>query len=519
MASHSPLFHQPLTSVDSRRSSGLLLHITSLPSDYGIGDLGPAAFRFADFLARTNQRLWQMLPVSPIGPGASPYSSPSTFAGNPLLISPQPLVENGLLDDEDLAPLAELPTDHVDYARLVPRKRKVLRTAFQRFRETTSTVDATRFQRFRTTQSEWLEEYALYAALKDAHDGAPWTDWDTSLVRRDPEALDRAREEHAEAIERHVFWQYLFHRQWSALQAYCRARDIRLFGDLPIYVAPDSADVWANQELFHLDDDGTPAMVAGVPPDYFSPEGQLWGNPTYRWDRMEERGFEWWTQRLRLTFERFDLVRLDHFRGFERYWTVPAGRSTAIKGEWKDGPGAAFFTAMEDEFGELPVVAEDLGIITEDVEALRDTFEFPGMAVLQFAFGGNPTNEFLPHNYQHDLVAYPGTHDNNTTVGWWTEKLSEKGKDFARSYLNLADDDPATQIHRHALRALMASVADRVVTPLQDVLGLGSEARMNTPGTSEGNWAWRFTSDQVSDEDEEMLKTLTYLYGRASSYD
>jgi len=504
--------------VDSRRSSGVLLHITSLPSEYGIGDLGPAAFRFADFLIRTNQRLWQVLPITPVGPGASPYSSPSTFAGNPLLISPQPLVENGLLTEEDLAPLAELPNDHVDYARLVPRKRTVLRTAFRRFQDNTSTVDVSRFRRFRNTHSEWLEEYALYAALKNAHNGAPWMDWPTPLVQREPDALKRARTEHAEAIERHIFWQYLFHRQWTALQAYCRARNIRLFGDLPIYVAPDSADVWANQELFHLNDDGTPAVVAGVPPDYFSPEGQLWGNPIYRWDRMEKRGFEWWTHRLRLTFERFDLVRLDHFRGFERYWEVPAGHSTAIKGTWEEGPSTAFFTAMEEEFGELPVVAEDLGIITEDVKALRDTFDFPGMAVLQFAFEGSPTNEFLPHNYHQDLVAYPGTHDNNTTAGWWSEALSTEGKKFARSYLDLPDENPAAHIHRHALRALMASVADRVVTPLQDILGLGSEARMNTPGTTSDNWDWRFTPDQLSEADAEALKELTYLYGRASGY-
>jgi len=505
--------------VDSQRVSGVLLHISSLPSAYGIGDLGAAAFRFADFLTRNNQRLWQMLPVGPVGPGASPYSSPSTFAGNPLLIAPAPLVESGLLEEEELAPLTDLPDDHVDYERLVPRKRTVLRTAFRRFQEDASTIDATRFKKFRETQSAWLDEYALYAALKEAHDGAPWTDWTPALAHCEPDALQRAREEHAESIRKHIFWQYLFHRQWTALQAYCRARDIRLFGDLPIYVAHDSADVWAHQELFHLDDTGEPSVVAGVPPDYFSPEGQRWGNPIYRWDRMKEHGYAWWTERLRRAFEQFDLVRLDHFRGFDEYWQIPADQSTAIKGEWRDGPGAHFLRAMEDEFGTLPVVAEDLGIITDSVKDLRDQFALPGMAVLQFAFGGSPENNFLPHNYRRNLVVYTGTHDNNTTVGWWRNDLSDEGRAFARSYLNLPEPVADEEVHRHAIRAIMASVADRVVIPLQDIMGLGSEGRMNTPGTLEENWTWRFTPDQIAEEDAEVLKEFTHLYGRASSYD
>ncbi len=504
--------------MDSRRTSGILLHITSLPSAYGIGDLGAAAFRFADFLTRTNQRLWQVLPVGPVGLGASPYSSSSTFAGSPLLIGPGPLVESGLLTKEELAPLTKLPDDHVDYERLVPRKHEVLRAAFRRFQADASAIDATRLKKFRDIQSAWLDEYALYAALKEAHDGAPWTEWEPPLAHGNPEALKRARDEHAETIKKHIFWQYLFHRQWTALQAYCRARDIHLFGDLPIYVAPDSADVWAHQDLFHLDD-GEPSVVAGVPPDYFSPEGQRWGNPIYRWDRMEDRGYQWWTERLRRVFELFDLVRLDHFRGFDEYWQIPASHSTAIKGEWKEGPGADFFEAMEEEFGELPVIAEDLGTISDSVKDLRDTFEFPGMAVLQFAFGGTPENDFLPHNHRRNLVVYTGTHDNNTTVGWWQEELSDEGKDFARSYLDLPENGQDEEIHRHAIRAIMASVADRVVIPLQDVIGLGSEARMNTPGTLNGNWEWRFTPDQISEEDEEFLKELTHLYGRASSYD
>jgi 4-alpha-glucanotransferase len=427
-------------------------------------------------------------------------------------------VESGLLTIEDLEPLTELPDDHVDYEHLVPRKRTVLQAAFRRFQADASSIDATRLKRFRDTQSAWLNEYALYAALKEAHDGAPWTEWEPPLARCDTDALKRARDEHAETIKKHVFWQYLFHRQWTALQSYCHARDIHLFGDIPIYVAPDSADVWAHQELFHLNDDGEPRVVAGVPPDYFSPEGQRWGNPLYRWDRMKERGYQWWTERLRRAFGLFDLVRLDHFRGFDEYWQIPADQKTAIKGEWKEGPGTDFFDAMEEEFGELPVVAEDLGIITDSVKDLRDTFEFPGMAVLQFAFGGSPDNDFLPHNYRRNLVVYTGTHDNNTTVGWWENGLSDDGKEFARSYLNLPDEGGDEEIHRHAVRSIMASVADRVVIPFQDVIGLGSEGRINTPGTQQGNWTWRFTPDQVSEEDEEFLTDLTHLYGRASGY-
>ncbi len=503
--------------MDSRRVSGIFLHITSLPSPYGIGDLGSAAFRFADFLTRTNQRLWQVLPLGPVGFGASPYSATSTFAGNPLLISPEPLVEYGLLTEEDLEPLKELPDDHVDYERVETRKKAVLRKAFEQYQVDQSAVSEADLEQFLTSQASWLDDYALYAALKDAHDGAPWTAWEAPLVRRDPEALERAREEHAEAIRMHVFWQYLFHRQWRALQAYCHTRDIRLFGDLPIYVARDSADVWAHQELFQLDEDGSPSVVAGVPPDYFSPEGQRWGNPIYRWDRMRENGYQWWKDRMRRTLDLVDLVRLDHFRGFEAYWEIPAESETAINGTWTDGPGASFFEALEEELGELPVVAEDLGVITDEVEALRDQFDFPGMAVLQFAFENDPSNDFLPHNYRQNLVAYSGTHDNNTTVGWWENELTlEEARTYARDYLDL--DASGAPIHKQALRYLMASVADRMVMPLQDVLGLGEEARMNNPGEPNGNWRWRVTPDQITDEAEERLSTLTRIYGRAQEY-
>lgn len=512
------LFHPTFfVFVDSRRVSGLLLHITSLPSPYGIGDLGPAAYRFADFLTRTNQRLWQVLPLGPVGFGASPYSATSTFAGNPLLISPDPLLEYGLLSEDDLAPLTELPADHVDYERVRARKTVLLRTAFERFEADRSAVDEADFKQFRNSQASWLQDYVLYAALKDAHAGKPWQKWPRPLARREPDALARARERYEERVRMHAFWQYLFHRQWTALQSYCHARDIRLFGDLPIYVARDSADVWAHQDLFRLEADGTPSVVAGVPPDYFSPEGQRWGNPIYHWEKMRTNGYQWWIDRMRRTLDRVDLVRLDHFRGFDAYWQIPAESDTAVNGEWVDGPGASFFETLKAELGSLPVVAEDLGVITDSVEALRDQFEFPGMAVLQFAFEDDPTNEFLPHNYRRNLVAYPGTHDNNTTVGWWKNDLTlPEARDYARSYLAL--DSSQAPVHVQLLRTLMASVADRVVTPLQDVLGLGEEARMNTPGSPNGNWSWRFTRGQINEAVEERLSTLTRIYGRAEEY-
>lgn len=510
----SPIFLLP---VDSQRVSGLLLPIPSLPSAYGIGDLGPAAYRFADFLTRSEQRLWQVLPLGPTGYGGSPYSATSTFAGNPLLISPEPLVEYGLLTDDDLAPLRALPNDRVDYAAVTARKRAVLQTAFERFENNGSAVDETALAQFRREQHEWLDDYALYAALKDAHDEAPWTEWPAPLARRDPEALDHAREEHAAAVRMHTFWQYLFHHQWSALKAYCQTRDIRLFGDVPIYVAHDSADVWAHQDLFQLEEDGTPTAVAGVPPDYFSPEGQRWGNPLYRWNRMQANDYAWWTARMRRALDRFDLVRLDHFRGFDAYWRVPAEEDTAVNGEWVEGPGASLFNTLEEKLEALPVVAEDLGIITESVEALRDQFGFPGMAVLHFAFDDDPSNDFLPHNHHRNLVAYTGTHDNNTTMGWWNDELSDEGRDFARGYLDL--ESSAAEVPTQCIRYLMASVANWVVFPLQDVLGLGAEARINTPGSPNGNWTWRVTADQLTEEAEEVLGRLTRLYGRVRTYD
>ena len=500
------------------RRSGLLLHITSLPSRYGIGDLGPAAYAFADGLARTHQRLWQVLPLGPIGYGHSPYSSPSTFAGNPLLISPERLVDTGLLERADLADAPDFPPDHVDFKRVLPFRRALLEKAYRRFFEAPD-VHAEAFERFREGNADWLDDYALFMALKEAIGGA-WTDWPRPLALRHEKALEEARAQHAEAVRMHQFWQWLFAEQWAALKAYCNGRGIALFGDIPIYVAHDSADVWASADQFFLDEDGRPVVVAGVPPDYFSETGQRWGNPIYRWDAMREEGYTWWKRRMAAVLAQVDLVRLDHFRAFAAYWEIPAEEETAIRGQWVDGPGSDLFDALRDELGALPVVAEDLGVITPDVRALMVEQGFPGMAVLLFAFHGDPASPFLPHNHLPEQVAYTGTHDNDTVVGWWRERFStedaeavEESQQFTRAYLDL-DASREADIHWAFIRALLGSVARTAIMPVQDLLGLGNEARMNTPGQGQGNWGWRLRPGQLTSDVEKRLRTLTELYDR-----
>lgn len=501
------------------RSSGILLHISSLPCKYGIGDLGPAAYQFADFLAEAGQRVWQVLPLVPVGHGNSPYSSPSTFAGNPLFTSPDVLLGEGLLEKDELNGRVDFPDDHVDFEAVIPYKHTLLSRAFDHFRRGESNIDAEAFQNFRAANAHWLPDYALFVALKNAFDNTAWTEWPRSLAARDPSALMDAREQHREAVEQHEFAQFLFSRQWNSLRRYCGDRGILLFGDLPIYVAHDSADVWAHRDLFYLDGSGRSTVVAGVPPDYFSETGQRWGNPIYRWDLMHERGYSWWTRRFEKIFSLVDLVRLDHFRAFDGYWEIPASEDTAIHGRWVDGPGESLFQAIEDALGPLPLVAENLGMITPTVTDLMDAFGFPGMAVLQFAFGGDAHHAFLPHNYRPNVVAYTGTHDNDTIVGWW-KSMEKNGAGsgpratmLAREYLAL--DSDGEQVHWSSVRALMASVATVVVSPLQDILGLGSEARMNVPGRSDGNWSWRYRDDQLTGSVRKKLKTLTAIYGRS----
>ena len=453
-----------------------------------------------------------MLPLVPTGLGDSPYASPSTFALNPALVSPDRLVADGLLTADDVDDAPAFPDDRVDFAAAGSFKDALLATAFERFHADAEHPLRSGFEAFAAREAAWLDDYALFVALQGAHNGATWTDWPAPLAHRDPNALAEARREHARALDRVRFAQFIADRQWRAVRERCRAAGVEILGDLPIYVALDSADVWADRDLFDLDATGQPRAVAGVPPDYFSETGQRWGNPLYRWDRMHERDYGWWRRRLRRTLDLVDRVRLDHFRGFEAYWSVPADEETAVNGHWVEGPRDALFEALADEVGRpLPIVAEDLGLITDEVRDLMARFELPGMAVLQFAFGGDADNPYLPHRHRRQLVAYTGTHDNDTTAGWWAS-ATPRERAYATRYFGLhASAEP---VHRAFVRAAWASVADLAVTPMQDVLGLGSEARMNTPGEGTGNWGWRLTDAQLAETPVEWLHTLTATYGR-----
>lgn len=505
-----------------KRESGILLHVTSLPSPYGIGDLGPSAYEFADFLAGAGQGLWQMLPVVPAGHGYSPYSSPSTFAGSPMLLSPDLLLKEGLLSSEDLGSVPTFPLEWVDFQKAIPFKQDLLMRAFAAFEAGRGAITRAEFDAFREKHAAWLADYALFETLKEANGGVEWTEWPKALAGRQAKAMAAARAEHARAIEMQEFWQFLFARQWSALKTYCNERGVRIFGDLPIYVAQDSADVWAEPHLFHLDKAGRAKVVAGVPPDYFSETGQRWGNPIYRWDVMRKNDYAWWRRRMARILELVDVVRLDHFRGFEAYWEVPASEPTAVKGRWVKGPGEDLFESLTRQLGELPVVAENLGVITEGVTNLMARFGYPGMAIFQFAFDTDASNEFLPHNYVPSLAAYTGTHDNDTFVGWWTDtqttldaEVVARAKSYCREYLQLGHHGER-EIHWHAIRAVMGSVAALAVFPLQDVLGYGADARMNVPGKSSGNWGWRFAPGVLRAEHGQRLRYLARVYGRLS---
>ena len=497
------------------------MHPTSLPGRFGIGDLGSKAYEFLDFLVGAGQRLWQVLPLGPTGYGDSPYQCFSAFAGNPLLISLEMLAEENLLAFADLDGAPRFPGHEVDYGEVIKFKLPLLKKSFENFKRRASPADWHEFEFFCQENASWLNDYALFVVFKEAHGGAVWNRWDPAIAKRRPEALAQWREKFADEVQSRKYWQYQFSKQWLALKQYCHNRRIRIMGDIPIFVAHDSADVWAHPELFHLSPDGDPTVVAGVPPDYFSATGQLWGNPLYRWDVIAQSGYAWWIERLRSTLSVVDLVRLDHFRGFEAFWAVPGRQTTAIHGQWVKGPGAALFEAVQGALGKLPIVAEDLGVITPGVEALRKRFGFPGMAVLQFAFGSDPqASKFLPHDYVRNLVVYTGTHDNDTTMGWWTsagvhDSTRTQGeirreREFAQKYLCANDHE----INWAFIRAVLGSVADTAIVPLQDVLGLGSEARMNLPATPSGNWRWRYTSDMLTERVRERLKELTTLYQR-----
>ena len=497
-----------------------MLHPTSLPGPFGIGDLGDEAYAFADFLVAGGQTLWQVLPLGPTGYGDSPYACYSAFAGNTLLISPQRLFAEGLLTKNELAKVQTLPPERVDFKAAHRSKDLVLAKAFASYRRTTDTEFRSEFETFAEQNSSWLDDYALFRALKSAHNGAAWHEWERPLARRTPAALTRAREELHDEIEAQKFYQFLFFKQWRDLKTHGNRQGIRIVGDIPIFVAHDSADVWTNPEQFKLNQDGTPTVVAGVPPDYFSKTGQLWGNPLFNWDRMRADGFKWWIERVRATLQTVDIARIDHFRGFAACWEIPGGDTTAERGRWVEAPGRELFTAIRNALGELPIIAEDLGVITPDVEKLRDDFGFPGMRILQFAFSGDTKNIDLPHNYHRNVVVYTGTHDNDTTVGWFNSVAGEGStrtqtqisaeRKFCLKYLKT----DGQEIHWEFIRAVLASVANTAIVPLQDVLGLGTEARMNLPNSTSGNWLWRFKASSLKDSLAERLKDLSNLYGR-----
>jgi 4-alpha-glucanotransferase len=491
------------------RSAGILLHPTSLPAPCGIGDLGPAAYAWVDALARAGQSWWQILPLGPTGYGDSPYQSFSAFAGNPNLISPELLVREGLLNSADLAG-EHWPADRVDYGRVIPYKTALTARAWEYFQAGRGSALRPAFEEFRRREADWLDDFVLFFALKVAHGGISWYRWPEELILRKPAAMQRARHELAEAMELHRFRQFLFSHQWKALKAYAKERGIRLIGDVPIFTAPDSADVWTHPELFLLDQRHRPIAVAGVPPDYFSKTGQLWGNPLYNWEAHKRGGYAWWTARLRAALAQVDLIRLDHFRGFEAYWEVPVGDPTAENGRWVKGPGADFFRVVRDKLQGLPFIAEDLGVITPEVRQLRREFDLPGMRVLQFAFGGATEKRFLPHRHERNTAVYTGTHDNDTSHGWF-QSLTEEELRFFRSYAPSTEGDVSWDL----IRLAWMSVADYAVTPLQDVLSLGSEARMNTPGTSAGNWRWRFRAEMLTEKVLDRLAEWTALYERS----
>lgn len=490
------------------RSSGILLHPTSLPSPYGIGDLGEWAYRWIDWLVAAGQSVWQVLPLGPTSYGDSPYQTLSAFAGNPNLISLDKLVEEGWLNRNDLND-ARFPDDYVDYGPVIAYHNEKLSQAFNHFQNSGSMSQKSAFQAWCEEQAYWLDDYSLFAALKDEHGGRAWVEWEQAYALRNAPALEEARKSLSGRIQERKFRQWVFYRQWIDLKHYANRKGVRLFGDIPIFVAHDSADVWANRDEYYLDANGNPEFIAGVPPDYFSPTGQRWGNPLYRWDVQRAKGYTWWIQRVRAALDLVDYIRIDHFRGFEAYWEIPAKEETAINGRWVPGPGANFFAALRDSLGELPIIAEDLGVITEGVEKLRDEFNLPGMKVLQFAWS-DPKNTFLPHQHVPNCVVYSGTHDNNTTLGWWQHETDERSRQFISQYLNRE----IHEINWTLIQTGMGSVGHTFIMPLQDVLGLGAEARMNTPGQPAGNWAWRFRPDHLRDDLRDRLAYLTWLYMR-----
>jgi len=493
-----------------KRSSGILLHPTSLPGKFGIGSLGKNALYFLDFLSKANQTIWQVLPMGHTGYGDSPYQCFSIFAGNPILIDIETLIDEGLLTENSLK-----ETDHknhhetrVDYGHVIELKKTLLKKAYLHFTNDKS-INKDLYNQFLVKKNDWLTEYALFVELKEHFNGMPWWEWPEKFRYRDESAIQFFTNKFLYEIGFHKFCQYIFFKQWAAVKKYANDLKISIIGDMPLYVAHDSADVWSNHELFQFDKNRNPLKVAGVPPDYFSSTGQLWGNPLYDWNVMQKNGFRWWTNRIKASFEMYDFVRIDHFRGFEAYWSVPFGDKTAQHGKWVDAPGTELFKTIKERLGELPVIAEDLGIITPEVENLRDNFGLPGMKILQFAFHSDEADGYLPHNYTPNFIVYTGTHDNDTLAGWY----KHLDHHIRKKLLEYLDADDKTVI-RKMIRLAWSSVAEIAVIPLQDLLELGSESRMNTPGTPSGNWQWRFTRDQLTDEKAGWLAYITKMYNR-----
>ncbi len=492
-----------------QRSAGVLAHITSLPGPHGIGDFGPDAYRFVDWLASAGQRVWQLLPIAPIGPGDSPYQSVSAFAGSPLMVALEPLQQKGWLASIEL-PEDKFDDSRVDFARVAPWRLSQLRRAFTGFTSHATRSDRDDFAHWLEKQFYWLQEYALFMALENANPGRPWWHWTPALAQRNIGAVSSARQQHAAEITFWQFVQWCFDQQSQALKQYANERGISIMGDLPIFIAHHSADCWARPDLYDLDSNYQPIVVAGVPPDDLGPLGQRWGNPLYRWDCMATEGYAWWTARVRRALEHADVIRIDHFRGFAGYWEIPAEHPTAEVGRWVPGPGKALFDAIEHALGKLPIIAEDLGLITPDVIELRDSCGFPGMKILQFAFGGDGSHEFLPHNYAPNCVVYTGTHDNDTVQGWW-HCAPQHEQEYSCNYLAAGPTD----IHWAMIRAACNSVASMAVFPLQDVLGLDGKHRMNFPGTIGGtNWTWRFDWLDVDGETARILGLITAASGR-----
>ena len=493
------------------RSSGILFHPTSLPGKYGIGTLGKEAYAFIDFLKKSRQKLWQIFPLGPTGYGDSPYQSFSSFAGNPYLIDFDLLIEAHLLSEEDLRDVFFGDNEeYIDYGAIYNQKYPLLRKAYENFKSSDNHEMRENFEHFKRENASWLNDYSLYISLKNHFNGLPWNEWAHDIKNREHGAMEHYKNELADDIEYHNFIQFLFFKQWGDVKRYANENGIKIIGDIPIFVAADSSDAWANPEIFLFDEERKPVKVAGVPPDYFSATGQLWGNPLYNWQKLKETNYSWWVERVRANLSTCDIIRIDHFRGFEAYWAVPYGDDTAINGQWEPGPGIDLFNAIKSQLGELPIIAEDLGLMTQGVIDLREATGFPGMKILGFAFDSGEENDYLPHTYTKNCVVYTGTHDNDTLIGWF-QKAKEEDRQFARDYLNSRSDD---EVHWDAIRGAWSSVANMAISPVQDFLGLGSEARINTPGVAAGNWQWRLKHGVLTDELAERIAKLTRVYSR-----